>query len=164
VADLWGNDPVHPDADSYEKIAWFLQTNLANSEAKYTNPPAMLFTPARKKPHVDLSQHREDWVSGCPATLVRLEVPASSPSSKSHNSQWRFAYSDGKNTISGLRGGHARGGYRGHSHAGSRGGFHGGGFQGGGYRRPRGYTSSTRLKTRISRVNILLVTLNICQQ
>ncbi len=35
VAELWGDDPVHPGDDSYEKIARFLETDLANSEARY---------------------------------------------------------------------------------------------------------------------------------
>ncbi len=40
-ADLWGSDPVHPGVEAYEKMAPFLEANLANTEAKYTNPPGL---------------------------------------------------------------------------------------------------------------------------
>ncbi len=40
AADLWDSDPVHPREEAYEKVAAFLEADLANTGAKYTNPPA----------------------------------------------------------------------------------------------------------------------------
>jgi hypothetical protein len=74
VAELWGDDPVHPGDDSYSKIARFIESDLANPEARYTNPPANVTNTVRKRPCIDLSLQREDWVRGCQATLVRQDV------------------------------------------------------------------------------------------
>jgi hypothetical protein len=41
AAELWGDDPVHPGDDSYVKIARFIESDLANPGARYTNPPPM---------------------------------------------------------------------------------------------------------------------------
>jgi hypothetical protein len=75
AADIWGSDLVHPGVAAYEKIANFLEADLANDDARYTNPPASLVMAASKRPRVDLSKQRDDWVRGCPATLVRNDVP-----------------------------------------------------------------------------------------
>jgi hypothetical protein len=77
AAELWGDDPVHPGDESYSKIAQFIESDLANPEARYTNPPASVLNMARKRPCVDLSLQREDWVRGCQATLVRQDVRSS---------------------------------------------------------------------------------------
>jgi hypothetical protein len=116
AAELWGDDPVHPGDDSYAKIARFIESDLANPEARYTNPSASLVNSARKKPCIDLSLQREDWVSGYQATLVRQDVRAS--------------YS-----TSGARGGPASSGYSGRSGGFNRGAAWGGAFRGTGYRR-----------------------------
>ncbi len=62
--DLWGKDPVHPSDQAYAKIAAFLEGDLADTGAKYTNPPVSATRAATKKPRVDLSLQREEWVTG----------------------------------------------------------------------------------------------------
>jgi hypothetical protein len=119
AAELWGDDPVHPGDDSYAKIARFIESDLANPEARYTNPPANVANTARKRPCIDLSLQREDWVRGCQATLVRQDVQAS------HNT-------------GGLRGGSACSGYRGRGRGFNNGAPRGGAFRGTSYHRGRG--------------------------
>jgi hypothetical protein len=117
AAELWGDDPVHPGDESYSKIAPFIELDLANPEARYTNPPASVLNTARKRPCVDLSLQREDWVRGCQATLVRQDVRSS------------------QNIV---RGGFVGYGYRGHGR-GSRGGApKGGAYRASFFHRSRG--------------------------
>ncbi len=118
AAELWGDDPVHPGDDSYAKIARFIESDLANPEARYTNPPANVANMARKRPCIDLSLQREDWVRGCQATLVRQDV--------------RVSYTGG------VRGGSASSGYRGRGRGFNNGAPRGGAFRGTDYHRGRG--------------------------
>jgi hypothetical protein len=115
AADLWGSDPVHPGVKA------FLEADLANAEAKNTNPPVSLIMAAAQKPRVDLSQQREDWVRGCPATLVRQNMSAGSTSSKTVNNKWRNANSGKQSLDGGLREGYGRSSYRGDFRCGSQG-------------------------------------------
>jgi hypothetical protein len=54
-------------------MAEHIESDLANLEARYTNPVKKLHTDKRQK--VDLSLQRADWVSGCSAAANRRENP-----------------------------------------------------------------------------------------
>jgi hypothetical protein len=69
-----GGDPVHPSDEAYSKIAIFPESDLANTGAMFTNPPTTTIQVAAKKIRVDLSQHRDEWVSGCAATVDRKDI------------------------------------------------------------------------------------------
>ncbi len=56
AADLWGSDPVHPGVEAYEKVAAFLEADLANTEAKYPHPPASTVMASWKKPRVEIER------------------------------------------------------------------------------------------------------------
>jgi hypothetical protein len=73
-AALWGNDPVHPSAAAYRCMADQLEKDMLNSEARYTNPAKHH---AQKRPRVDLSLGRDDWVAGCSAAAPRRDAPPS---------------------------------------------------------------------------------------
>jgi hypothetical protein len=80
-ANRWGSDPVHPTAAAYQKIAEDLNTDLSNIDARYTNPAKDTLMQGHKRPRVDYSLQRDDWVAGCPAALPRRDsVPT--PSSR----------------------------------------------------------------------------------
>jgi hypothetical protein len=72
-AALWGTDPVHPSTAAYRQMAEHIEVDLANSEARYTNPVKKVSSEKRQR--VDLSLHRADWVSGCSAAANRRENP-----------------------------------------------------------------------------------------
>jgi hypothetical protein len=72
-AALWGTDPVHPSTAAYRQMAEHIEADLANSEARYTNPVKKV--PSDKRQRVDLSLQRADWVSGCSAAASRRENP-----------------------------------------------------------------------------------------
>ncbi len=77
-AALWGIDPVHPTGAAYRVIADNIEKDLANPDAKYTNPPR---APQRQKRQLpDLSLNRDIWVGGCSAASTRREPQA--PASK----------------------------------------------------------------------------------
>jgi hypothetical protein len=73
-AALWGTDPVHPSTAAYRQMAEHIEADLANSEARYTNPVKK--APSDKRQRVDLSLQRADWVSGCSAAASRRENPS----------------------------------------------------------------------------------------
>jgi hypothetical protein len=70
-AALWGADPVHPSAAAYRCMAEQLEKDLLNAEARYTNPAKHH---AQKRPRVDLSLDRADWVAGCSAAAPRMDA------------------------------------------------------------------------------------------
>ncbi len=70
-AALWGPDPVHPISAAYCVIADSLETDIWNTEARYTNPAR--HHPSAKKARYDPSQDRAGWVSGCLAALPRRD-------------------------------------------------------------------------------------------
>ncbi len=72
-ADRWGRDPVHPTAAAYQKIADDLNIDLSNIEARYTNPAKDTLKQGSKRPRVDYSLQRDDWLAGCPAALPRRD-------------------------------------------------------------------------------------------
>jgi hypothetical protein len=59
---MWGKDSVHPSDEAYAKIAAFLEGDLADTGAKYTNPPVAVARATT--PRVDLSLHREEGGGG----------------------------------------------------------------------------------------------------
>jgi hypothetical protein len=77
TAALWGIDPVHPTGAAYRVIADNIEKDLANTDAKYTNPPKILHGQKRQLP--DLSLDPDSWVGGCSAPSTRREplAPAS---------------------------------------------------------------------------------------
>jgi hypothetical protein len=72
--DRCGGDPVHPSAAAYRKMAEDISKDLSNAEARYTNPVKATFKPDHKRPQVDFSLQRDDWVSGCPTALPRRDI------------------------------------------------------------------------------------------
>jgi hypothetical protein len=72
AAALWGNNPVHPTAAAYRCMADCLMSDIQNKEAKYTNPSRPTGTLTR--PKIDLSQERDNWVTGCSAAAPRRDI------------------------------------------------------------------------------------------
>ncbi len=68
-AALWGMDPVHPTTAAYRQMAELIKADLANHDARYTNP--IQKHSAAKKPKTDLSLQRAEWVAGCSAANRR---------------------------------------------------------------------------------------------
>jgi hypothetical protein len=77
-AALWGVDPVHPTGAAYRVIVDNIEKDLANTDAKYTNPPRAPQGQKRQLP--DLSLNRDSWIGGCSAASTRREPQA--PASK----------------------------------------------------------------------------------
>jgi hypothetical protein len=112
LATIWGNNPVHPSRAAYEKIASGIIADIANSVARYTNPPRQA-TQQSKKPRLDLSLERDTWVSGCTAALPRRDTARHSV---------RCGGSKGTAPVRGQQGArHPRGGHRGGRGARARG-------------------------------------------
>jgi hypothetical protein len=72
LAATWGGDPVHPAKGAYRIITEGILKDLSNADSRYTNPPRLLGSVA-KKPRIDLSLERDAWVSGCTAALPRRD-------------------------------------------------------------------------------------------
>jgi hypothetical protein len=71
TAALWGADPVHPSAAAYRCMAEQLEKDMLNAEARYTNPAKHH---AQKRPRIDLSLGRANWVAGCSAAAPRRDA------------------------------------------------------------------------------------------
>jgi hypothetical protein len=99
LANLWGSDPVHPSGAAYKVVADGLSKDIANPEARYTNPPKTIFKQQQsKKPRLDLSLERDAWVSGCTAALPRrdssvMSVRGAPPRGGNPRGQWKRGYS-----------------------------------------------------------------------
>ncbi len=74
IEGMWGPDPVHPSDDAYKEIASAIKAEVSDGEAKYTNPPKVLTGENPKRSRVDLTTSRQDWVTGCSATLSRRDT------------------------------------------------------------------------------------------
>jgi hypothetical protein len=70
-AALWGMDPVHPTTAAYRQMAELIEKDLGNHDARYTNPAQKVTT--AKKPKMDLSLQRADWIAGCSAAANRRD-------------------------------------------------------------------------------------------
>jgi hypothetical protein len=121
LATLWGGDPVHPSGAAYQVIADGLTQDIANVEARFTNPPKTVFkNPNAKKPRMDLSLERDAWVSGCTAALPRRDSALTSgrgsvtPRGSNVRGQWKRGQTKRGYTHS--RGGWGRGRGRGRGH------------------------------------------------
>jgi hypothetical protein len=82
LSTLWGDDPVHPTAAAYKKIAAAIIADLNDGDARFTNPPRSVVATPAKKPRVDLSLEWAKWVRGAlppsqgvTASLVFPETP-----------------------------------------------------------------------------------------
>ncbi len=115
AAALWGPDPVHPTSAAYRVMADSIVADLNESGAQYTNP--VKTQQSFKKPRYDASMDRAGWVSGCPATLPRLDSTKRKPTGG--NAAVRGGWSPSPR---GLRA-HHRGGSSGGPHHGSARGF-----------------------------------------
>jgi hypothetical protein len=71
TAAMWGSNPVHPSAAAYRCMAEHLEKDVLNIEARYTNPGKQQ---TLKKPRIDLSLGRADWVMGCSAAASRRDM------------------------------------------------------------------------------------------
>ncbi len=106
----WGDDPINPTAAAYKKIAAAIIADLDDGNARYTNPPRTAVTQSAKKPIVDLSLERADWVRGCPAALPRRDsLPGAPRGSGGPRGHWAararpFAAKRGMHFIRGRRG------------------------------------------------------------
>jgi hypothetical protein len=83
AAALWGNNPVHPTAAAYRCMADCLIADIQNAEAKYTNPCRPMG--GLKRPKIDLSQERDNWVTGCSAAAPRRDIETQRTSSSRGN-------------------------------------------------------------------------------
>jgi hypothetical protein len=77
VAALWGCDPVHPKGTAYRCMAELLEQGISNPEAKYTNPRKKASD--NKRPRLDLSLERADWVTRCSAATTRRDLRGKIP-------------------------------------------------------------------------------------
>jgi hypothetical protein len=120
ISDQWGSDAVHPLPVAYGIMAAAIESDIADSSARYINPPKSQGGPPPKKPRVDQSKLRQGWVDGCSAALHRRDT-SSGP----------VAPNDG--AASGKSRGHGGSrpfwGKRGHTYSG-RGRFRGRGWRG----------------------------------
>jgi hypothetical protein len=74
IGGMWGPDPVHPSTDAYKEMAAALDAEVSDGSAKYTNPPRSTAGDTNKRSRLDLSSSRQEWVTGCSATLPRRDT------------------------------------------------------------------------------------------
>jgi hypothetical protein len=74
ISELWGRDAVHPLPAAYEAMAAVMDKDIADEGARYINPPKTAAGPPSKKPRVDHSKLRQEWVDGCSAALPRRDT------------------------------------------------------------------------------------------
>jgi hypothetical protein len=74
IGGMWGPDPVHPSVDAYKEMAAALDAEVSDGSAKYTNPPRSTAGDNHKRSRLDLSSSRQEWVTGCSATLPRRDT------------------------------------------------------------------------------------------
>jgi hypothetical protein len=74
ISELWGRDAVHPLPAAYETITAVMEKDIADDSARYINPPKSAPGPPSKKPRVDHSKLRQEWVVGCSAALPRRDT------------------------------------------------------------------------------------------
>jgi hypothetical protein len=129
AAALWGRDPVHPTGAAYRCMAELLEQDICNPESKYTNP--RLKSSINKKPRLDLSLERAEWVTGCSAATTRRDLRGKVPKRVLSGPRGHLPARRGAGS---LKSGSLRGSLRGSSHKFT--GFHRGGpYNRGGGRR-----------------------------
>jgi hypothetical protein len=82
ISRLWGGDAVHPLLEAYGALAAAIESDILTDDVRYVNPPKNLGGPNPKKPQVDISKSRQQWVEGCLAMVPRRTptTPATTPS------------------------------------------------------------------------------------
>jgi hypothetical protein len=121
ISEQWGRDAVHPLQAAYATIASALDNDISDEGAKYINAPKSVSGPPGKRPKVDQSKLRQDWVMGCSAALPRRDTISGQPNLRGNSIR-------GKNR----GGGHGSSKPRSWSSAGRSGRGRGGGGDGGG--------------------------------
>jgi hypothetical protein len=74
ISELWGRDAVHPLQAAYETMASVMDSDISDEGARYINPPKQSTGPPHKKPRIDHSILRQDWVDRCSAALPRCDT------------------------------------------------------------------------------------------
>jgi hypothetical protein len=124
AAALWGNNPVHPTVAAYRCMADCLISDIQNEEAKYTNPYRPMG--GLKRPKIDLSQERDNWVTGCSAAAPRRDIEPQRAcvgrGSNNQRSQHRGKNPSTRGATRGYSSGSSAKSFRG-SNAGTRGGY-----------------------------------------
>jgi hypothetical protein len=110
AAALWGRDPVHPTGAAYRCMAELLEQDMCNPDSKFTNPK--IKSSINKKPRLDLSLERAEWVTGCSAATTRQDLCGkTTPRVLGHRGHWPARRGAGP-----LRSGSTRGSLRGSAH------------------------------------------------
>jgi hypothetical protein len=105
AAALWGRDPVHPTVAAYRCMADQLEQDMGNPDSKYTNPKNK--TPPNKRPRLDLSLERADWVTGCSAATSRQDLRGrTTPRVLGHRGYWPARRGGGLHRSGSTRGSH----------------------------------------------------------
>ncbi len=103
AAALWGRDPVHPTGAAYRCMADQLEQDMGNPDSKYTNPKIRSAT--SKKPRLDLSLERADWVTGCSAATSRQDLRGrTTPRMLGHRGHWPARRGAGPHRSGSMRG------------------------------------------------------------
>jgi hypothetical protein len=55
AAQVWGNNPVHSSQAAYKLMVEVIMSDVANPEARHSNPPKQNGPPPAKKPKYDQS-------------------------------------------------------------------------------------------------------------
>jgi hypothetical protein len=79
ISEQRGRDAVHPLQAAYATIASAMDNDISDDGAKYINPPKSASGPPGKRPRVDQSKLRQDWVVGCSAALPRRDTISGQP-------------------------------------------------------------------------------------
>ncbi len=119
-----------------------LEKDVLNIEARYINPGKQQ---AQKKPRVDLSLGRADWVVGCSAAASRRDMMPSTSSTAVPSPSVRAGRA-GRSRAGHSRAGHSRQSLRGSTRSLKRGSSHRGGFSRRGWGRG-GWGSLKKTKT-----------------
>jgi hypothetical protein len=104
---------------AYRCMADCLMSDIQNEEAKYTNPSRPIGD--SKRPKIDLSQGRDNWVTGCSAAAPRRDIRDNSGSSGSGQRHQNSGTSH-RGSARGSRGRGSVASYRG-TRGGNRGGY-----------------------------------------
>jgi hypothetical protein len=89
ISELWGRDAVHPLQATYETMASVMDSDITDEEARYINPPKQSTCPPNKKPRIDQSKLRQDWVDGCSGALPRRDTFTSQCNPRGFSSRGR---------------------------------------------------------------------------
>jgi hypothetical protein len=90
ISEQWGRDAVHPLQAAYETIATALDHDISDEGAKYINPPKSALAPPEKRPKIDHSKLRQDWVVGCSAALPRRDTVSGNIPTRGNSTRGRI--------------------------------------------------------------------------